>query len=172
MSSNCPISLRVAHHMQWKNIGQMGAPWKPILRRSSFHMSVKRERSWSLQVTTQHWLSLIISRAMGQGTENLLKLEHNHIYVVTVPANCGDQLQPMDISINKPVKVYNSNFRSIMLIRSTNNLIKRKGCLQLMYDWASWNPWVHNGWSSSTTSSSLSIKNGFRGAGITDYLTN
>ena len=31
-------------------------------------------------------------------------LEENHIYVVKVPSNCMDKLQPLDLSVNKPTK--------------------------------------------------------------------
>ena len=31
-------------------------------------------------------------------------LDDNNIYVILIPANCTDRLQPLDISINKAVK--------------------------------------------------------------------
>ena len=38
---------------------------------------------------------------------NITKLlEKNNIYVVSVPANCTERLQPMDLSVNKSVKEY------------------------------------------------------------------
>ena len=41
----------------------------------------------------------------AQQTEDVMKLlEENHILVVSVPANCTDRLQPMDLSINKSAK--------------------------------------------------------------------
>ena len=41
----------------------------------------------------------------GQQTESVLKLlVENDILVVSVPANCTDRLQPMDLSINMSVK--------------------------------------------------------------------
>ena len=36
-------------------------------------------------------------------------LEENNIHVVKVPANCTDQLQPMDLSVNKSVKEFMRN---------------------------------------------------------------
>lgn len=43
----------------------------------------------------------------GQQTEGVLKvLEENNILVVSVPANCTDRLQPMDLSVNKAVKEF------------------------------------------------------------------
>ena len=49
----------------------------------------------------------------GQQTESVMKLlEEHHILVVSVPANCTDRLQPMDLSINKSVKEFmRSKFR-------------------------------------------------------------
>ena len=49
----------------------------------------------------------------GQQTEGVLKiLEENNILVVSVPANCTDRLQPMDLSVNKSVKEFmRSKFR-------------------------------------------------------------
>ena len=43
----------------------------------------------------------------GQCTEEILKmLEDNNIERVMVPTNCTDRLQPLDLSINKPVKEF------------------------------------------------------------------
>ena len=49
----------------------------------------------------------------GQQTKDVTKLlEENNIHVVSVPANCTDHLQPMDLSVNKSVKEYmRSKFR-------------------------------------------------------------
>ena len=33
-------------------------------------------------------------------------LEKNHIFVVKVPPNCTDRLQPMDLSVNKAIKEF------------------------------------------------------------------
>ena len=41
----------------------------------------------------------------GQTTEAVYQLlEENNIYVVSIPANCTDRLQPMDLSVNKCIK--------------------------------------------------------------------
>ena len=41
----------------------------------------------------------------GQTTPDILSLLEKHcIIAVLVPANCNDKLQPMDVSINKPMK--------------------------------------------------------------------
>ena len=41
----------------------------------------------------------------GQTTESIYQLlEDNHVYVVSIPANCTHKLQPMDLSVNKSIK--------------------------------------------------------------------
>ena len=41
----------------------------------------------------------------GQCQEEIFQiLEDNNIYYVIIPANCTDQLQPLDLSVNKPAK--------------------------------------------------------------------
>ena len=38
-------------------------------------------------------------------TAQVLKLlDDNHILYITVPNNCTDRLQPLDVSVNKPAK--------------------------------------------------------------------
>ena len=50
---------------------------------------------------------VIFSRFRGQCTKNILEmLEAHHILVVTVAANCTDQLQALDISVNKAAKEF------------------------------------------------------------------
>ena len=36
-------------------------------------------------------------------------LDDNHIYVVLIPPNCTDRLQPLDLSVNKPAKDFLRN---------------------------------------------------------------
>jgi len=43
----------------------------------------------------------------GQFTETILgMLEENNVYMVIVPANCTDHLQPLDLSVNKAAKEF------------------------------------------------------------------
>ena len=43
--------------------------------------------------------------AIGQCTDRILSLlEENNIVYVTVPSNCTDRLQPLDVSLNKSAK--------------------------------------------------------------------
>ena len=47
----------------------------------------------------------IFNNFKGQITgDNLQLLEANNVHVVSLPANCTDCLQPMDISVNKAAK--------------------------------------------------------------------
>ena len=44
----------------------------------------------------------------GQTTDGVFQLlEANHIYIVSIPPNCTDKLQPMDLSIIKTLKRLN-----------------------------------------------------------------
>ena len=46
----------------------------------------------------------------GQQAEDFMEiLERNNIHVVSIPANCTDRLQPMDLSVNKSVKKFMRN---------------------------------------------------------------
>ena len=65
-------------------------------------VSNKREL---LELPNNHPALAIIDCFRGQTTPGILNLLHeNNIITVIVPPNCTDQLQPIDISINKPVK--------------------------------------------------------------------
>ena len=49
----------------------------------------------------------IFNNFKAQLTDDVLKmLEDNNVDVVYVPANCTDCLQPLDLSVNKPVKYF------------------------------------------------------------------
>ena len=77
---------------------------------------VDQKRS-DLQLHHSHPALLIFDDFNGQCTEQLLKLlESRNIHTVIIPANCTDRLQPLDISVNKPVKhFYEESFRNGML---------------------------------------------------------
>ena len=89
-----------------------------------------------LKLAADYPALVIFDKFTGQGTDNLLKLlEDNHIYYVMVPANCTDRLQPYGRQRQQTCqKFYDSNFRSGTPVRSVSNLVKREGCLQLIYD--------------------------------------
>ena len=53
---------------------------------------------------TQKALLIYDVFATHQMESVLLKLEENNIVVIFIPPNCTDLLQPLDISVNKPLK--------------------------------------------------------------------
>ena len=155
----------------WSNESTMKAYIQRIL------LPYVREKRKELKLAADYPALVIFDKFTGQGTENLLNiLEDNNIYFVMVPANCTDRLQPMDVSVNKPAK----NF----LRQQFQEWYAEKVCKQLdqqeemspvdlrlsivkplgaqwmikLYDYLKSKPDI--------------IKNGFRGAGISDYLTN
>ena len=67
---------------------------------------VKQKRE-QLNLDGDHPALAIFDVFKGQCTEEVLKmLEDNNIERVLVPTNCTDRLQPLDLSINKPVKEF------------------------------------------------------------------
>ena len=65
---------------------------------------IKRKRK-ECGLHDQHHALCIFDNFKAQLTEEVLKvLEDNNVDVVFVPANCTDCLQPLDLSVNKPVK--------------------------------------------------------------------
>ncbi len=58
-----------------------------------------------LQLAPDHAALTIYDAFKGQFTDGVFQLlEENNSLTVTLPANCTDRLQPMDISLNKSVK--------------------------------------------------------------------
>ena len=58
-----------------------------------------------LSLPADHAALVIFDRFKGQCTSNILSLLESHcINLVTVPSNCTDRLQPLNVSVNKAVK--------------------------------------------------------------------
>jgi len=58
-----------------------------------------------LKLSSTHPCLVIYDQFKAQTTPRFLNaLEDNNILVAEVPANCTDHLQPLDLSMNKPVK--------------------------------------------------------------------
>ena len=67
---------------------------------------VQRKRK-DLKVVPIHPALTIYDKCKGQLTPGIFSLlDSNHIFVVKVPPNCTDRLQPMDLSVNKAVKEF------------------------------------------------------------------
>ena len=65
---------------------------------------VQKERAL-LGLNDDHCALVLFDVFKGQCTSEVLKmLEDNNILYVTVPNNCTDRLQPLDLSVNKPAK--------------------------------------------------------------------
>ena len=65
---------------------------------------VKRERK-ALNLKDDHSALALFDVFKGQCTSQVIKiLEENNILYVTIPNNCTDRLQPLDLSVNKPAK--------------------------------------------------------------------
>lgn len=58
-----------------------------------------------LMLKPDHFALALFDGFKGQTTNSISQLFHdNHISFVLIPANCTDKLQPLDLSINKPLK--------------------------------------------------------------------
>ena len=59
------------------------------------------------QLDVTHPALVIYDTFCGQCTETILgMLEENNVYIVIVPGNCIDHLQPLDLSVNKAAKEF------------------------------------------------------------------
>ena len=130
-----------------------------------------------LKLSHDHRALVIYDRFKGQCTLDIMELlEQNNIDVVFVLANCTDRLQPLDVSVNKAAKNFlRGQFQkwySSQVCQQLQNseaekepidlrlsVVKPLGAKWLvdMYDYFKSQPDI--------------IKNGFKGAGITDYLS-
>ena len=69
--------------------------------------SIHSGKRTNLQLSADYPAFVLFDNFNGQCTESLLKLlDVNNINIVIFPANRIDQLQPMDISVNKFAKEY------------------------------------------------------------------
>ena len=69
--------------------------------------SIHSGKRTNLQLSADYPAFVLFDNFNGQCTESLLKLlDVNNINIVIFPANWIDQLQPMDVSVNKFAKEY------------------------------------------------------------------
>ena len=66
---------------------------------------VERTRK-NLELDGKHPALAIFDVFKGQCTSDVLQILKDNILYVTVPNNCNDRLQPLDLSVNKAVKQY------------------------------------------------------------------
>ena len=107
----------------------------------------------------------------GQQTESVLKmLEENNILVVSVPANCTDRLQPMDLSINKSVKEFmRGKFRDWYSEQVQDQLSEGKEITPVDLKMSTMKPlgarWLVSLYDYITENRSI-VENGFKAAGL------
>ena len=83
----------------WSNEGTMERFIKKIVIPFIEH---KRE---ALKLGVKHPAMAMFDGFKGQTTDNIRSLlAANNIVVIQLPPNCTDKLQPLDLSVNKPVK--------------------------------------------------------------------
>lgn len=91
-------------------------------------------------------------------------IEENHVNITVVPANCTDRLQPLDVSINKPVKFFLhqlfQEWYAQMICEQLHEPPTQVNAVQKwmikIYNYIKSNPEI--------------IRNEFKDAGITDFL--
>ena len=78
-----------------------------------FVLFVARKRE-ALDLDDSHPALVLFDCFRGQTTPDIMSLlEKHNIISLQIPANCTDKLQPMDISVNKPLKdELKANFQS------------------------------------------------------------
>ena len=107
----------------------------------------------------------------GQTTEAMFQLlRDNNIYVVTIPANCTDKLQPMDLSVNKALKnsmkQQFSEWYSSIVCKNFSDEIPPPVDLRMSIMKPLGAQWIKNAFSHIKGNSTI-ITNGFAAAGIT-----
>ena len=110
----------------------------------------------------------------GQTTEAMFQLlRDNNIYVVTIPANCTDKLQPMDLSVNKALKnsmkQQFSEWYSSIVYKNFSDEIPPPVDLRMSIMKLLGAQWIKNAFSHIKGNSTI-ITNGFAAAGITATL--
>lgn len=88
----------------WSNEGTM----KDYIQKVLFlYIRAKRQE---LQLGDDYPALVIFDNFKAQCTSEVLKmLDNKQIYVVLIPPNCTDRLQPSDLSVNKPAKYFLCN---------------------------------------------------------------
>ena len=112
----------------------------------------------------------------GQTTPAILSLlEKHNIIAVQVPANCTDKLQPMDISINKPIKDEMKKRFQSWYAAEVQKQLKEVPVEDVKVDVASAVKtksanWIISTWQALEVRPEVAI-NGFKKAGIYDAVT-
>ena len=134
---------------------------------------VKKERE-ALGLSNDHCALILFDVFKGQCTAQVLKLlGDNHILYVTVPSNCTDRLQPLDVSINKPAKDFlRSKFQEwygLEIFRQLERGVREEVDLRMSIMKPVTAQWMIELHSHFATRPSIII-NGFRHTGIKDCI--
>lgn len=132
------------------------------------YISSKRE---ALSLHPEHPSLVIFDKFKGQCTATVLSLLDKHnIYMVVVPGNCTDRLQPLDVSVNKAAKDFlRQKFREwyanqvLSQLRNENDDVHSDLKLSIVKPLGA--KWLIELYDYFKTNSGI-IQNGFRGAGI------
>ena len=136
-------------------------------------VSKKREE---LKLSKSHPALVIFDCFRGQTTDGIKKLlAKNNILTVPIPPNCTHKLQPMDVSINKPMKEelrkrfqawYASEVEKQLKEVSIENVKVDVGPSNVKGHSANW---IISAWQSIEARPEIAV-NGFRKAGIMDAI--
>ena len=133
---------------------------------------VKRERE-RLKLEHTHRTLALFDVFKGQCTAKVLELlEENNTLFVTVPSNCMDRLQPLDLSVNKPAKDFvRAKFRdwySSQICKQLDDGLNEEGDVRMNTMKPITAHWMINLHAYLSSRPSIII-NGFRAAGFKDY---
>ena len=129
-----------------------------------------------LKLKPIHPTAAIFDNFRGQTTTGILShLKSCHIVLIQLPANCTDKLQPLDISVNKPMKDHlKRNFQQWYAQEVTKQLqttplsqVKVDVTLQVAKTPSA--TWIMSGWQALEKRPEVAI-NGFRKSGVLDAI--
>ena len=134
------------------------------------------EKRQKLKMDLTSPAAAIFDNFRGQTTESILSLLRSHnIIPIQLPANCTDKLQPLDISVNKPMKDHlKIRFQQwyaeeVKKQLETVSLEQVKVDVGLQVIKCPSANWIISGWQDLEKRSEVAI-NGFRKAGIFDVI--
>ena len=119
---------------------------------------------------------VIFDEFKGQVTDDVYNmLDSNNIQVVKVPPNCTDRLQPMDLSINKPVKDFlRGKFQKWYSLEVKKGYCQPGNVVPVDLRMSTMKPlgagWLVGAYNYIKGKDSM-VKNGFTAAGITDIIS-
>ena len=130
-----------------------------------------RKKREELRLSSEHPALLLFDNFKAQCTETILKyLDSNNINVVLVPPNCTDQLQPLDLSVNRSAKEFLRNefqewYAQQVCAQLQGKVDKKPVDLRLSIVKPLGAKWMVNFYNYIQTKPDV-VKNGFREAGI------